>query len=441
MPAAVPSMTLEWMPTTTPAPTAFSPSREATPGPRLGGPVQAVPALVGVGLFVVGTVMVGIGVAPFGAGPEDAGAAHRLWHLLPLAAACAAVTAGLSRPALAAGASTAAVLSSLPLGLHVAVLMPWSAAIYLVGRATGPRGRRRLGALLAGGCVAVGGWSLAGAGTAGGALLAVAQAAVFAAVPWWWSGEVRRRDQRLEAERRRDAARRVHAAHERREALRSERAALAAHLHDTVSSDLTTIALFSAAALDQDPEPERDRHVIREVRRSSLSALEDMRHLTEVLRAYEDEAPLAGRDRQRTLPEVVGRFRAAGLRIDVEGGRTPASVRTQGVLGRVAQEALTNAYKHGTGTAWLSLSADPAPADRTVRLVVENPVAGPLAHSGQPAAMSGGMGRDLMAAVVEDAGGAFTAGCLVRGRTPIWRVEAVLPDDPGDHGNPQEASG
>ena len=78
-----------------------------------------------------------------------------------------------------------------------------------------------------------------------------------------------------------------------------------------------------------------------------------MRHLLGVLHAGEDLAELAPQPTLRGLDALVERSRAAGLpvRLRVEGERRELPAGLDLAAYRVVQEALTNALKHGGGSA------------------------------------------------------------------------------------------
>jgi signal transduction histidine kinase len=82
-------------------------------------------------------------------------------------------------------------------------------------------------------------------------------------------------------------------------------------------------------------------------------ALKEMRHLLGVLHAGEDLAELAPQPTLQGLQGLVERSGAAGLpvRLRVEGDRRELPSGVDLAAYRVVQEALTNALKHGGGSA------------------------------------------------------------------------------------------
>src|SRR5699024_5169147 len=101
--------------------------------------------------------------------------------------------------------------------------------------------------------------------------------------------------------------------HERQELLRRQRADLAAQLHDTISSHLSTISIYTAGSLDAPRDPARDTEVLTEIRHASLAALSQMRELIDVLRTFTNDHTTAAPP--SNVAQVLQRLRAAGLAI------------------------------------------------------------------------------------------------------------------------------
>jgi signal transduction histidine kinase len=117
---------------------------------------------------------------------------------------------------------------------------------------------------------------------------------------------------------------------------------------------------------------------------------------------------------------LVERARAAGLAVRVRTDGTPGALPVGVDLAayRIVQESLTNALKHGTGEAELTIAYRPA----EVVLTVENPVR--RGGAGLPGAGAGLIGMRERATLLA---GRFTAGP----RDGRWQVRAALPTGEG----------
>lgn len=145
---------------------------------------------------------------------------------------------------------------------------------------------------------------------------------------------------------------------ERRESLavQMERTRVAREIHDVLAHSLTLIHAQATAGLvaaSQDPDvPVSSMRTIRSVAKDALG---DVRGIVGTLRGDESESSTPAGD-LRGLPDVVARFRDAGLDVDAElppdgdleewGRVMPAMVRL--ALLRVVQEGLANVLRHGT---------------------------------------------------------------------------------------------
>ncbi|MEU8085580.1 histidine kinase [Micromonospora sp. NPDC049101] len=217
---------------------------------------------------------------------------------------------------------------------------------------------------------------------------------------------------------------------DRRQAVSAERARMARELHDVVANHLSAVAIHATAVLSV---PGLDRgqvtsalHVIRE---SSVQGLAEMRQMIEVLREPATGDGPAGDG--PAVPEVVTarlaeadglveRIQAAGLavRVRTDGTPGPLPVGVDLAAYRIVQESLTNALKHGTGEAELTIAYRPA----EVVVTVENPVRVP--GGGVPGAGAGLIGMRERVTLLA---GRFTAGP----RDGRWQVRATLPTGQG----------
>ncbi|QEW01179.1 sensor histidine kinase [Microbacterium caowuchunii] len=135
------------------------------------------------------------------------------------------------------------------------------------------------------------------------------------------------------------------------QAVALERVRIARELHDVVAHHVSLMGVQAGVArtiLRDDPDAASA--TLAQVEDSARSALSELRHLLETLRTSPDApdtAPttvgLAG------IPDLVREAASAGLRTDFRIIGTPTDVpeTAQVNLYRIAQEALTNARRHG----------------------------------------------------------------------------------------------
>ncbi len=270
--------------------------------------------------------------------------------LVVLVAPAALVRRRHPLPALATWASVALVmaafltqpseLDSLFLGLMV---FPWAVGSHADGRA-----------------------SVAGLGISLGAIVVVALNSddflwgdiffpgAFATM-FWLAGRAVRSRSRLTAELHEAAVR----LQEQREAdadaaVADERRRIAREMHDVVAHSVSMMVIQAGGArriLGRDPARAIEAAAL--IEQTGRDALKEMRHLLGVLHAGEDVAELAPQPTLRGLQGLVERSAAAGLpvelRIEGEGRELPSGLDLAAY--RVVQEALTNALKHGGGSA------------------------------------------------------------------------------------------
>jgi signal transduction histidine kinase len=200
----------------------------------------------------------------------------------------------------------------------------------------------------------------------------------------------------------------------------AERTRIAREMHDIVSHSLTVVVALSegaAAAVTAD----RAREASRMAATTARDALQEMRAMLGVLRdgadSFEPLEPL-----EPVEPSaVVDAAQRAGYPVharmtgDVTG--LPRSVRF--ALGRVVQEALTNAMRHAPGATEIALAVD-VDAD-AVRVSVRND--GARARADAP-----GFGLRGIRERVDIVGGTLDAG--PSGRAGEWMLRATLPLSP-----------
>lgn len=387
------------------------------------GRARRADSVVALALFAFGLTVLSSGIGPFAEIPAAIEATSPWWHLIPLTAACAGVTVQSQRPELTFGLATLALGADVVIGLHMAVLGVWVNAVYAVGRHAPLRSRGSVRWAVGLTCAAIALWVLVSGPRLGDAVLGTLQVGVFAALALWLSSDARSGDDRAEIERRRSEAARQRAVRDQAEVLREERAHLAAQFHDTISSNLSSIALFTTAAIDRAPDPERDRAVLHEARRAALNGLTDMRALIDLLRSYDVDVDDAREVEHPSIDEIVAGLEPAGLEVDADLVPVELSPALEHALSQIAKESLTNALKHGDGRAAVRLVS----TGTALRLTVTNGL--PVRDTGprQAPEITGGIGLGSMAARVSAVGGRFRSGETTTAHERQWSVEAEFP--------------
>lgn len=209
--------------------------------------------------------------------------------------------------------------------------------------------------------------------------------ALFGALVWggaWVVGDrVRLRRERVtELEERARRAERD-AQRERELAAAEERTRIARDLHDSAGHAINVILVHAGAArLLADKDPARSRDALATIERLARETLTEIDGLVRALRDDEDrvEAPIG----LTALDGLVQRHREAGLDIEIEvrGERRPLPPATDQAAYRILQESLTNALRHGSGSADVALAYD----DDRLEIRVDNPAtpdgASPAGH-------------------------------------------------------------
>ncbi|WP_431930096.1 sensor histidine kinase [Micromonospora sp. RP3T] len=234
-----------------------------------------------------------------------------------------------------------------------------------------------------------------------------------AAIGW---GQFVRAYRRLTASLRAHAARLQAEQHLRVEQARlTERARIAREMHDVLAHRMSLISLHAGALeVRVDARPDEIAVAAGAIRSSAHEALEELRAVVGV--AGRPEPPQPG---LTDVPDLVASAREAGMHVEfadeVAGDEPPTMVgRT---VYRIAQEALTNASKHGRdASATIRLTGR---VGEGLRIVVVNPHPGTGGRPGRP----GGMGLVGIDERVAMAGGRVRYGA----EGGAYRIEAWLP--------------
>jgi signal transduction histidine kinase len=207
---------------------------------------------------------------------------------------------------------------------------------------------------------------------------------------------------------------------ERRLAAAEERTRIARDLHDSAGHAINVILVHAGLGrLRTENDPEGAREALETIEDVARETVVDIEQLVGVLR---EDAPGAEGDDQveppaglAALDGLVARHRAAGLDVTtVFGGeRRPLPPAVDRAAYRILQEALTNAGRHGAGSAQVEVAFVPG----ALELSVDNPLP-------QAAAVAGGghgvIGMRERAALL---GGSLEAAS----RDGRFRVHARLP--------------
>jgi signal transduction histidine kinase len=161
------------------------------------------------------------------------------------------------------------------------------------------------------------------------------------------------------------------AARERRLAAAEERTRIARELHDSAAHAINIILVQAGAArLLHQRDPSRSQHAVATIEQVARATIGEIDQLVHALR--DDAAGQAPAD-PAALDELLDQHRAAGLAIttDLRGPRRALPRGVAWATYRILQEALTNAARHGRGSADVAVWFQPD----TVEITVTNPAA------------------------------------------------------------------
>jgi signal transduction histidine kinase len=248
---------------------------------------------------------------------------------------------------------------------------------------------------------------------------------LFGVLVWggaWLAGDrARLRRERLaELEERADRAERD-AERERRLAAAEERTRIARDLHDSAGHAINVILVHAGLGrlqIERDTGQAREAfETIEEIARETVSEIDDL------VRVLREDGTQAGHDSPEPPPGLaaldglVERHRAAGLSVttSVSGDRRPLPPPVDQGAYRILQEALTNAARHGDGSAQVEVSFE--------RTELDVSIANSLRRDPRAMGNGGGHGITGMRERAALLGGSLHAGAA-DGR---FRVHARLP--------------
>lgn len=162
---------------------------------------------------------------------------------------------------------------------------------------------------------------------------------------------------------------------ETRQQVSEERLTIARELHDLLAHNLSVMNVQTGAALHLlRSDPDQAEQSLTEAREAGRSVLDELRELLSVLRDDDAEAaPTSSLPTIERLPDLIDTMRSAGLDItwsNTGADRTMAPAVSLAAY-RIVQEALTNAAKHGSGSAEVTTDWD----DRGMSIEITNQVA------------------------------------------------------------------
>jgi signal transduction histidine kinase len=233
----------------------------------------------------------------------------------------------------------------------------------------------------------------------------------------WFAGE-RTRLRRAEVAELK--ARLVRADHdrerERRLAAAEERARIARDLHDAAGHAINVIAVRAGTARLRE-DPDRSQAALEAIEQLARKTAAEIDQIVGTLRERRSangsvEVP----PRLSSLETLVARHAVAGLGVSVVSGGEPRQLEgpIDQAAYRILQEGLTNAARHGTGTADVEFVF----GDTALELTISNPVAGQ-----SPARANGGHGLIGMRERATLLGGSLA----VERADGAFRIRARLP--------------
>lgn len=204
-----------------------------------------------------------------------------------------------------------------------------------------------------------------------------------------------------------------------------ERQRIAQDMHDSLGHQLALISVHTGA-LEVDPAlTDRQREAVGVLRQASVAAMHELREVVGILRDGV-EAPLPVEEAQPAARGVAGiagiveSARSAGtdVRLTTAGQPRPLVAACDHAAYRIAQEALTNAYKHAPGAP---ITVELRYEDDSLVVEIAN---GPAAGPGAGEVVSGGQGLTGLRERARLVGGMVYAGAAEGGG---FRVAGVLP--------------
>jgi signal transduction histidine kinase len=224
-------------------------------------------------------------------------------------------------------------------------------------------------------------------------------------------GELEERAARIERE----------AERERHLAAAQERTRIARELHDSAGHAINVILVQAGAArLLHERDPDGSRQALSTIEDVARGTISEIDRLVRALREGDSEPPVPADP--AALDDLLAHYRASGLTLvtDVRGKHQGVPRGVAWAAYRILQEALTNAARHGPGSAQVAVSFEPHAVD----IMVTNPTANGSLPSGHGAsAPAGGHGIVGMRERATLLGGTLQA----QAEHGLFRLHARLP--------------
>jgi signal transduction histidine kinase len=208
-----------------------------------------------------------------------------------------------------------------------------------------------------------------------------------------------------------------------RRALVEERTRIARELHDVIAHSLSMVQVQASTARYRLPEIGAEAAAeFDSIAATARESLTEMRRMLGVLRTEDQTVELAPQQGIADVPALVDTVRRAGVTVGLEitgdSGVVPPTVQIAAF--RIAQEALSNAVRHASGThITVRIQIDAA----TVGIRVRN-APSPISSTASTTSTGPGHGLRGMRERAELLGGTLTAAATSDGG---WEVNAVLP--------------
>jgi signal transduction histidine kinase len=196
-----------------------------------------------------------------------------------------------------------------------------------------------------------------------------------------------------------------------------ERLTIARELHDLLGHSLSVINVQTAVAAHLiRSDVDKAEEALGVARAAGRSVLDEVRGMLSLLRSDEDGAPVDSLPTIDAIDELVTTMRASGLDIVVttHGAQRPLTRSVSLAAYRIVQESLTNALRHGTGSAWLTMRYD----STQLRLTITNSTG-----AGRSASTPSGHGLIGIRERVASASGSVT----IEDHGDRFVVDALLP--------------